>query len=174
MRITTLLISFSSAVLLSFTAGVFVGGINHTSALAQQPPPAKQPSGTVFVNVEGAIPVVPPLRFCCFTGSATGALDKPIIHRVDGTGCVGCSFTNVKFEYGGGAFRLENAHVSGAITIELVGAAANTATFLNLFGMLGCPAHPTPKQFDPNKPIIKTASLKEPELITVSSPYGQE
>jgi hypothetical protein len=167
MRITTL-------VLLSFGAGMlFASAINHTSAVAQQPTPEKQSSAPVFVNAEGAVPVVPAIRFCCFTGSLTGDPKNPMVHKVDGTGCVGCSFTNVKFEYGGGAFRLENASVSGTVSIELVGAAANTATFLNLFGMLGCPAQPKPKQFDPNKPIIKTASLKEPELITVSSPYGQ-
>jgi hypothetical protein len=167
MRITTV-------ALLSFGAGVlFASVINHTSALAQQAPPA-QPSGPVLFNVEGAIPVVPPMRFCCASGTFTGAPNNPLIHKVDGTGCVGCNFANVTFQYGGGAFRLENSHVSGIVNVELSGAAGNTAAFLNLFGMLGCPAQPTPKQFDPNKPIIKTANPKEAEMITlVLSPYGQ-
>jgi len=54
----------------------------------------------------------------------------PLVVKLDGietSNDVYSSPTGVRFEYGGGAFKLENVIVGGPIELDLVGAAANTA-----------------------------------------------
>ncbi len=68
----------------------------------------------------------------------------PLVVKLDGietSNDVYSSPTGVRFEYGGGAFKLENVIVGDPIELDLVGAAANTAQLLKDFGMLGSPPY---------------------------------
>jgi hypothetical protein len=121
----------------SFIVGAIFMSVlgNHTSTLAQEP---KSPPG--LMKVAGAVPVVPPFRNMTIEDAGiVGAT-----HLVDGILCLRCSFKDTTFEYGGGEFAILNPRFSGTTSIKLVGAAENTATFLSLFGLLGCPANNAP------------------------------
>jgi hypothetical protein len=118
---------------------------NHTSTLAQEP---KSPPGAVTIT--GGVPVVPPFR-----GSKMEDVGiDGFTHRVDGILCLRCSFNNATLEYGGGEFAILNPRFSGTTSIKLIGAAENTATFLSLFGLLGCPANNAP-----SKPSVNPAPM---------------
>jgi len=98
-----------------------------------------------------------------------------MVYAVDGIESNGDRFNNVTFEYGGGAYKLENATVSGKVNINLIGAAANTAIFLRAFGLLGCPAAaPKSPLPNPNIPVIQSATLKTPVRGDIVSPFGQK
>jgi hypothetical protein len=133
---------------LSFAAGtlcVFLLG-KQISILTQSALAAAQTA----VHIEGAVPGVPPsIRATMEQATFTG-----MIHEVDGTACDQCTFKDVTFKYGGGAYQLTNSVVIPPVRIELSGAAANTAAFLNSFGLIGCPAKvpETPPAVIPNKP----------------------
>lgn len=151
----------------SFTLGavvMFFWG-NHTSTSPQ----------SVFaqapLRVEGAVPIVPPLRHIGVGGHGTVANTE---YAVDGLETSGLKFVNVTFMYGGGAYKLANVTVTPPVNIQLTGAAANTFAFLTSFGLIGCPsAQPKRPQIDPNKPILRTIDLSEPIMRDLISPYGQ-
>jgi len=77
-------------------------------------------------------------------------------YALDGVLCRNCSFTGTTFEYGGGQFALIDAKVVPPISIDLTGAAKNTAGFLNMFGLIGCPNQQAPKP-KAIPPIFKAA-----------------
>jgi hypothetical protein len=60
--------------------------------------------------------------------------------------------------------------VVGPVRLHRIGAAANTANFLNTFGFIGCPAAkpPTPK-FNPNAPMVaELATPIKQELVSLN------
>jgi hypothetical protein len=121
---------------------------NQTSTFAQE-----STNRPVIFRVQEAIPIVPPFkadRVSLDEGSSFENLTLPI----DGVLCRNCILKNTTLEYAGGEYRLENARVSLPVSIKLVGAANNTAAFLNTFGLLGCPAKPAPPVV-PNPPLLK-------------------
>jgi hypothetical protein len=160
-KLTLALSSFVAGVLCMFALG------NHASTLLQ---PRVFAQGAA-IRVEGAVPVVPPLRDNVNVGNVfNGGKYLP-----DGLASNGDTFNNVTFEYGGGAYKLENATVSGTVNIRLIGAAANTAEFLNKFGLIGCPtAKPTPKTPRPNDPTIMQAKMTTAFHGDIVSPFGQK
>ncbi len=120
---------------------------NHTSTLAQEP---KSPPGAI--KVAGAVPIVPPFR----NNTVADSSFDGVTHLVDGILCLRCNFNNATLEYGGGEFAILNPRFSGTTSIKLDGAAENTATFLSLFGLLGCPANKAP-----NPPRINPAPMMQ-------------
>ena len=152
-----------SVALLSFALGaasmLSIG--EHTSILAASPQSISSP---------GAQPLVPPL-----TGAGlTGAPLRNLTYQLDGLTCTNCTFDNVIFEYAGGAYKLENVQMSGNVGVRLTGAAANTANFLQAFGLFGhAPATNKPEPSNPNSPIIISATLRRPIKTDVRSPFGQ-
>jgi hypothetical protein len=152
--------------------GSFIVGALSVLLLGSHTSTVLQPAwGQTAIKVEGAVPVVPPLRHIV----ARDATFTNIVHAVDGTEVENGTFKNVTFEYGGGAYRLVNATVVPPVNFRFTGAAANTFNFLAMFGMIGCPAS-APKQTipDPNAPIMRTASLKTPIRGNIISPFGQK
>jgi hypothetical protein len=110
---------------------------NHTSTLAQAP---ERAHGSI--NIEGAVPIVPPFMNNTVDGASFGGGKA---YLVDGILCRRCIFKDATLVYGGGEFAILEPRLSGHIDIKLDGAALNAATFLNLFGLLGCPANNMPK-----------------------------
>jgi hypothetical protein len=64
--------------------------------------------------------------------------------------------------------------MSGNVNLDLQGAALNTLAFLNMLGMVGCPAAVPPKApITPNSPMLQTASLsKGTKIADFASPVG--
>lgn len=110
---------------------------NHTATFAQE---TKVP-GPGVIRIPGLVPVVPPLANARIEGDM---FDKGSIYPVDGFICKNCIFHGATLEYGGGEYFFDNAKIDLPIGIKLVGAAQNTAIFLNSFGLLGCPAKTPP------------------------------
>jgi len=89
---------------------------------------------------------------------------------LDGLDCDDCDFVGATLRYTGGAVKLKNPLFSGIIRVELSGAAANTVALLPLLSAIA--AGQTPNPVNPNKPIIKTASLKaQVRLADWQTPY---
>jgi len=80
---------------------------------------------------------------------------------LDGMSASNDIFKDSTFVYGGGAYSLRNAAISGSVNFQLIGAAANTAQFLGMFGLIGCPAKQQVPQVNPNTPIINRATLEK-------------
>ena len=120
------------------------------------------------------IPVVQPLKISlsernAFSDAATLPLDG-LISRND-------SYNNVIFEYGGGAYRLIGAKISGRVGFRFIGAAANTITLLDTLGLLvhegsaspNPSALPSPRQM--NKPRKQKVILRKPLKGDIASPF---
>ena len=117
-----------------------------------------------------AVPIVPPLTHITSIGDHIDGL----IYAVDGIESKDGIFHDATFEYGGGAYRLENAAISGTVGFKFTGAAANTVSFLSAFGMIGCPAAKPPKpETNPNQPIMENAKLSIPYKGDLIGPFGQ-
>jgi len=117
-----------------------------------------------------AIPVVPSVHH-----TMAGGVVSDMGFSLDGMDAKGTVFTNVAFEYGGGAYRLESATIVPPINVTLTGAAANTAAFLSALGLLGCPTTSGPPKPEgiPNQAINKTSPLHRPVKGNFLSPFGQ-
>ena len=158
-NVTVALVSFALGAMFMLLLG------NHTSTFSQ---------GLVVGPSEGTLdvvgrPVVPPL-----TGIAS-------VHNtfrgqnidVDGIEADRNVYQGVTFIYGGGAYKLTNSAVVPPVNIHLVGAAANTAQFLETFGLIGCPtAKPQPPAVNPNAPRIMIANLKDELKGDLVAPFG--
>lgn len=120
------------------------------------------------VVIEGAVPIVPPLR----AGGTSGS-DFRGTFALDGINSAGDTFNNATVKYGGGAFRLIQPKFSGGpIRLELVGAAANTLYLIQFLQAVEAGRHPNPAI--PRKPLQKTAEIKQAVITTdLISPYGQ-
>src|SRR6266849_2766787 len=104
------------------------------------------------IHIAGAAPVVPPI----FADASNSIFANGKPYEVDGLKCENCTFRDAIFRYGGGSYDLVGAKTSLPLKIELTGAAWNTAQFLSLFGLLGCPAQNQPPM---NKPPIIQAKI---------------
>jgi len=119
---------------------------NQTSIFAQG-----STSGAILRDTP-AVPIVPPYRGTLVNNVT---LDPGSRFAVDGVLCKACKFgANTTFEYAGGEFRLEDAKIAMPVSIDLKGAALNTAQFLQLFGLLGCPAKQAPPVMG-TEPILR-------------------
>jgi len=83
------------------------------------------------VAFPGAIPVVPPL-----TNALSNFALKGVIQPLDGLDCTDCQFTDVVFEYSGGAFKMQRFKAAGSISLVLKGAAFNTVMAVRLLEAL--------------------------------------
>jgi hypothetical protein len=115
---TTVLAAFVLGVILTLFA-VMIFPLSLRSAFAQ--------------SSLSSVPIVPPLRqnISAFHNTIIGGR-----YRLDGVRTVDSTFKGVTFVYGGGAYKLENAFISGKSNVELTGAAANTATLLEGLGFV--------------------------------------
>jgi len=139
-------------------ASMFLLG-NHTSTLAHGSTNGQSITGRspdAVSRNEGLIPIVRPVINVTIH---PGVDVSKITLGLDGTSCNGCTLHDLTIEYGGGAYSLVNTKVKLPVNIKLIGAALNTAQFLQSFGLLGCPAKASP-QVNPNAPKIMTASLE--------------
>ena len=127
-KITVAFGSFALGALCVFFLG------NHASTFLG--PLAAQPTPRQF-EANQWVPRVPPIGLALAEGNIT---DRGATIDIDGLNSRGDTFHDATLVYGGGAFHMEHATFSGNNQIALIGAAANTATFLNMFGMIGCPA----------------------------------
>jgi hypothetical protein len=109
---------------------------------------------STFAASQGATlaPEVKPPSFTMQGFSTSG-----IGYKLDGIICTDCTFSDVTFVYGGGAYLLRNVQMSKPIRLRLEGAALNTANLLNSFGLLGCHAN-EPKPPAPKLPQIMEAT----------------
>lgn len=149
----------------------FVAGVLCAMAFGNQASTNLQPLLFAQAAFPNAVPIVPPLSGIVISDNGTNGGTV----LLDGVNAKNNTYTDVTFEYGGGAYNLENAEIHGTVGIHLVGAASNTATFLKAFGLIGCPAAPPkiPKP-NPNAPMITTTNLKVALRGDLVSPYGQK
>jgi hypothetical protein len=145
----------------------------------------------------GPPPFIPPLSAAVpkiqppnvFVDHNTVISDSPPQYYLDGMilkNSVIASPRGVIITYGGGAYHLENVAISGAIGLELTGAAANTARLLESLGLMRVPNAPSPESKtklpvtvppinleEPpnNQPIIKKLRLANPLKGDISSQY---
>ena len=168
------MLAFGSFVLGVFCTSVFGFGNPHTSTVRQlfnlpsaiaqtkEPSPSKPPALSRYV------PTFPPVGI-----ESSRNRHVRIAVDLDGVASDGEIFQDVTLRYGGGAYMFRNTTIEGTIKLELVGAARNTATLLNMLHMLGCPATaPKAEPSNPNTPMLRTASLSEPLTGTFESPYN--
>jgi hypothetical protein len=95
---------------------------------------------------------------------------------LDGLDCRTCDFQDAHLIYAGGPFNLEGAHFSGNMSLQFIGAAANTISMLNLLGLLQ-ESNAEIVQPQNNKPIERTAPVKRQSTapIDFGAPYiGRE
>lgn len=90
--------------------------------------------------------------------------------QIDGLGFVHCTINSRVLTYGGGSFFFQDVKLPKSVRIDLVGAAANTVTFLSV--IQGARIVAPPKQATPNAPIDKMASSEERLTFSLNSPYG--
>jgi hypothetical protein len=153
--------------MLGMAVTLFALSDNHTSTLAQAPPPQapspQEPLGAI--NAGGAgVPTVPLITQHFTNFGTSNFLFLPF--GVDGTECVRCTFNNIALRYGGGNFQFTDFKFSGPVRIELTGAARNTVIFLNF--VQGLAAGRAPITPAPTGPIQRTLMVKE----TVSGSFG--
>jgi hypothetical protein len=114
-----------------------------------------------------AVPVVPDLELAVSEDSVFDGVRVPL----DGFFGRHNQFGNVTFEYGGGAFRLQNCKFDGPIRVSLKGAAANTFVFLQLMQAIEAGRQPQPVV--PRKPLEQLVEIKQ--AVTTQdliSPFG--
>ena len=120
------------------------------SVFAQAPAP-RVPHGNAFT------PVVPPPPRSVDDGN----IRQEQLINLDGMNISNGIFKDSTFVYGGGAYSLRSVVISRSLNFQLIGAAANTAQFLSMFGLIGCPAKPQAPQVNPNAPIINRVTLEK-------------
>jgi hypothetical protein len=139
---------------------------NHTSTLVQPLSARALPQGGAVV-LPGAIPLVPGI-VSHFNG---GTMAKSI-QQLDGTAFKDFAFSDVTFEYSGGAYTLENVNVSTPTRVHLKGAAANTMALVALVQAINSGARPQPP--NPNAPILQEPTNKHTLAVSFASPYGSK
>jgi hypothetical protein len=148
-------------------------------------------------SMGGPFPMVPPLNAAMprvqpvsvSVDHQTVISDVAPTFVLDGLSVRNSVFANrrgIVFTYGGGAYNLENVVISGNVGLELVGAAANTARFLESLGLLKPPDStgggktrltvtvpaPAPQPAPPkNQPIFNKLRLASPLRGDISSQY---
>jgi hypothetical protein len=164
----------------SFMLGVLFAsllgfGIPHASivrqsvAAAQSKPPAPaSPVSKFDPNPFTPIVPAPPRSF------SEGNIFVNRLVQLDGRNSHSETFHSTTIVYGGGAYIMQGAVIDGIVNVQLIGAAANTAQFLAMLGMLGCPASSpkAPPRIDNNTPTIQKISLAAPITGDLFSPYN--
>jgi len=136
---------------------------NHTSTFAQSPQGLAPPG--LAINIDGT-PTVPPFKNI----SVEGSHFTEDSFRVAGVLCRRCVFDRTILLYGGGEFSIVESQFVSPPSIQLTGAASNTAVFLSMFGLLGCPANNAPHTPPQNKaPMLKAKFVPSGDLRLVSS-----
>jgi hypothetical protein len=133
-----------------------------------QPVFAQQQGGAILMPK--SIPVVPPIMYIHSSGGHFGHENV----QLDGTSSSGTTYEDVTFEYGGGAYRLDNPMLIAPIKLTLTGAAGNTGQLLQQLGLLGCQTEAKPLPAIPlNQPMQEAALIKTPFTGDLISPFGQ-
>jgi hypothetical protein len=145
---------------------------NHTSILrqpesvfAQSPNHLPVPPSMLRGNQSTPVVPIPPRNIQNGDITEYGAVP------VDGANISNSLFRDVTLVYGGGAYRITNSAFTGKTDFQFIGAAANTVQFLASFGMLGCPAKPQLKPWDPNAPIIQSTELTDKTRRDFVAPF---
>jgi hypothetical protein len=116
-----------------------------------------------------SVPRVPPLQ----SVSVNQVTKVGGEYGLDGIYSTNDRFEGVTFKYGGGAYNLSGSVIIPPVNLQLIGAAANTAQLLRVFGMLGCPAKQgPPATTNPNTPILEKAALQDTFRGNLVSPYN--
>lgn len=146
-RVLLALGSFVIGACFSFAASSLI----HASTRAQR-------QGLV---VEGAEPVVPPIKFFGRETRIGGD-----VQALDGISCDGCEIAASKITYAGGAASFKNCRIVSVLPIELKGAAENTRQFLMMVGALPKPQPNKPPKTNPNMQTA-TFELKPQDNFTL-------
>jgi hypothetical protein len=160
----------------SFAAGILfmlVFGSPHTSTVVQTSPElAEEPSPPISSGGSGIerpelIPTVPGLGDTTFQEESFSSTGQ----QLDGLHCENCSFNNVTFVYGGGAYNLPQARPSDS-RVVLIGAAANTFKLLVVLKVCSpqelSPSPSWLSEPDPKIPISMPTDLKGETLNLIS------
>jgi hypothetical protein len=141
-----------------------------------------------FPALGSAIPKFAPVSNHFSNNVSDANVLGPEVLRLDGASVIHNRWDGpggVVFVYGGGAYELKDATIAGPVTLELDGAAANTASLLQLFGVIGPPPYTVtppvsmaipPPTTDKNTSVVKKTVVKRPGLRgDISSRYdGQK
>lgn len=120
-------------------------------------------------HFEGGEPVIPPLTgHHRFRGNA---VEGPTRQHLDGAEYEDDSFTDVTFEYSGGAFTLKECSFSGPVRLELKGAALNALALLQFFSALEASRKPAKPPLQ--MPKVMPYSIAKATVASLDSPYGQ-
>lgn len=95
------------------------------------------------------------------------------VQVLDGLDCRTCTFDNANLVYGGGPFNLENTQFTGQVSLQFVGAAANTIGMMKLTGLLKEEEAAIP-QPEINKPVVETTIIKRQKAapkVGFGTPY---
>lgn len=126
-----------------------------------------QPSPPLGISIgNGLVPVVPPLS----GESSNSTFGNGTSIGLDGFNCEHCTFENMTFIYGGGAFNIPQFTFVGQTRVIVKGAAQNTVQLLALLGMLGqksTPPGPPPAFRPPTTEFaIDQTTSKTIELVS--------
>jgi len=126
-----------------------------------------------FVDVlglRGSIPTFPALNTRPIVKNSYFSREPQIL---DGLDCRTCTFDNANLVYGGGPFNFEATQFTGQVSIQFVGAAANTIGMLKLTGLLKEPNAPI-QQPETDKPVPSTTVVKRQHTapkVSFGAPY---
>jgi hypothetical protein len=144
------------------TFGFFCG--NHTSMVVQRALAQPNPPSGNFISSRTAIPVVPGISV-----HANNSHGFAKTQQLDGVDFTNSEFSDMNWEYSGGAFSLVNVKISAPMRVTLKGAAANTMALLAIVQAVNTGERPEP--MNPNAPILKQTTEKHTVLIDFASPY---
>jgi hypothetical protein len=137
------------------------GGVSKTAS-AQMGMPLGYQYVPKIIPLRFNVPIIPGFGGAITDNIIVGANDpsgKPV-YVLDGLSVKGNVFSNpAGVQYGGGAYKLEKAYIGGPVSLELIGAAANTAQLLQTFGLLST-KEPTPVTLSP-PPLQKNSIIKK-------------
>jgi hypothetical protein len=138
--------------LLGLLCGLGYIPANGSLSFAQLAPPLKSPPK----SHNPYIPIVPAWAADVTNGFFNAYFSQYV--ELDGRNSYGESFEDATtIVYGGGPYHMQRAKFNGTVKIELIGAAANTAHFLETFGFVkNGETHEGPSPEEMNTPIKKT------------------
>ncbi|MBI4523684.1 MAG: hypothetical protein HY695_07725 [Deltaproteobacteria bacterium] len=153
----------SLRLMIAVAFGSYVVGVAHSLLFfgtAGSPIARQVASAAQLVVIDGAEPVVPPLKGT----RLKDVKERNIVQQLDGFICENCVFEDAKFTYAGGPLLLKQVSVKNW-SIEFKGAALNTLTLVKSLHR-----QPLPKNFPravPENPVwqIKNAPRGAVDLI---------
>jgi hypothetical protein len=124
---------------------------------------AQAPHGNMFTPV-----APPPQRFLAIGN----VYEEGTTIDLDGINFQYNVFKSPTFVYGGGAYSMRDAEISGTVNFQFIGAAANTVQLLKSLGLLGnSPPPSTPVVPQPNTPRTEKTVIKTTIKGDFVSPY---